>query len=103
MADKPTLSPASREALMACFATKGKRKGRLLASAPKGCMGLPYIAWHAAMMSCNPYKVSIGALMMANAEQRVVWREVNDYFDARPALAKVCDLDRAILEDLGVW
>jgi hypothetical protein len=55
------------------------------------------------MMSCNPYKVSLGALLMANAEQRVVWREVNDYFDARPALAKVCDLDRAILEDLGVW
>ena len=103
MTDKPTLSPASRAALMACFATRGKRKGLLLASAPKGWTGLPYIAWHAAMMSCNPYKVSIGALLMANAEQRVVWREVNDYFDARPALAKVCDLDRIKLEAMGAW
>lgn len=103
MTVNPTLSPAARDALMACFATKGKRKGRLLASPPKGCMGLPYIAWHAAMLACNPYKVSIGALIMANAEQRAVREEITAYFDARPAIARVCDLDRANLEALGVW
>jgi hypothetical protein len=103
MSDKPTLSPAARDALMACFATRGKRKGRLLANPPAGMHSLPFIAWHAAQLACNPFKVSICAMMLATPEQRAVMEEVTAYFDARPALARVCDLDRANLEALGAW
>jgi hypothetical protein len=99
---KPTLSPAAREALMQCFATRGKNKGMLLSKAP--AFGtLANAAWNGAQMATNPFKVSMAAMMLMDAGQRVVFEEVKAYLDARPALAKVLDRDRNALETLGVW
>lgn len=102
----PTLSPAAQEALMKCFATRGKNKGRLLAKAPspfKEETRLAYAAWQGAMLSCNPFKTSIGGMMFMKADQKDIMREVTAYIDARPALEKVLDRDRNALEQLGVW
>lgn len=106
MSDKPILSETARAALMKCFATKGKNKGLLLARAPSPFSDetkLAYAAWQGAMLSCNPFKVSIGGMMFMNAEQTLVMNAVINYLDARPALKKVLDRDRAGLEKLGVW
>lgn len=101
--DKPILSATARAALMACFATRGKNKGLLLAKAPGGFNSLEYAAWQGAQMACNPFKVSIMSMMLSSPEQKAVFEEVKAYMDARPALAKVLDRDRAGLEKLGVW
>lgn len=102
----PTLSPAAKEALMKCFATRGKNKGLLLAKAPspfKEETRLAYAAWQGAMLACNPFKASIGGMMFMKADQKEIMREVTAYIDARPALKKVLDRDRNALEQLGVW
>lgn len=104
--DKPVLSEITRAALMKCFATKGKNKGLLLARPPSPFSDetkLAYAAWQGAMLSCNPFKASIVGMMFMNAEQTIVMNEVINYIDARPALKKVLDRDRAALEKLGVW
>ena len=103
MTDKPTLSPAAREALMKCFATRGKNKGRLYSQAPGGMRSLTFAAWHGAQLACNPFKASIMGMMLMTPEQRAVREEVTAYFEARPALTRVADLDRDKLETLGVW
>lgn len=104
MSDKPILSETARAALMACFATRGKNKGLLLASAPSSfTKPAEYAAWQGAQMSCNPFKVSIGGMMFMKAEHKAIFEEVCVYLDARPALKKVLDRDRAALEKLGVW
>lgn len=106
MTDKPALSPAARQALMACFATRGPRKG-LLKSKPAAAFTAPleYAAWQGAMLVCNPFKASIFGMMMLQRHPAAlaVFEEVKAYFDARLALARVCDKDRAALEALGVW
>ena len=104
MTDKPVLSETARAALMRCFATKGKNKGLLLANAP-GPYKDPdaYSAWQGAQMACNPFKVSIAHMMFMKPEQKAIFEEVCAYMDARPALKKVLDRDRAGLEKLGVW
>ena len=81
------LSPAARAAFDAALTTRGPRKGMLLARAPASHT-LAYAAWNGAMMSANPYKVSIAGMMFMSAEQR-----------ARMTL----DRDRANLERLGAW
>ena len=106
MTDKPTLSPAAREALMKCFATRGKNKGLLLSKAPspfKPETKMAYAAYQGAMLSCNAFKASIMGMMLMSAEQKQIALEVTAYLDARPALAKVLDRDRSALESLGVW
>ena len=104
MTDKPILSETARAALMRCFATKGKNKGLLLAKAPSSYKDPDaYAAWQGAMLACNPFKASIGGMMFLKPEHKAIMQEVIDYMDARPALAKVLDRDRAGLEKLGVW
>ena len=104
MTDKPVLSETARAALMRCFATKGKNKGLLLANAPSSFKDPDaYAAWQGAMLACNPFKASIGAMLFMKPGGRAISVEVTEYLDARPALKKVLDRDRAGLEKLGVW
>jgi hypothetical protein len=97
------LSDTASTALDACYATRGKHKGHLLAKCPPS-QTLAAAAWQGAMLVCNPYKASIAALMFMSAEQRAIFEEVKAYFDAIPVWQRIkADRDRAALERLGVW
>jgi hypothetical protein len=56
------------------------------------------------MMVCNPYQVSIGACLFMSQEQRDIFNEVKDHFDALPRAYQImAQRDRETLESLGVW
>lgn len=98
-----TLSDQAKTALRACIATRGKHKGQLLAKCPPSGT-LAAAAWQGAMLSCNPFKASIGAMLFMTAEQRAICAEVTASFDAMPHAYKIgADRDREALESLGVW
>jgi len=100
---RPILSPAACQALERALATRGKNKGLLLATAPSVFKDpLANAAWNAAMLACNPYKVSIMSMMLASVEQRAIFDEVVAFIDSNPSLRHL-DRDRAALERLGVW
>lgn len=97
------LSDAAVAALQGALVTRGPRKGRLLSAAPPS-QSMAYAAWQGAMLSCNPYKASIAALMFMSAEQRAIQKEVTALFDALPKGARISmDKDRQALEALGAW
>jgi len=97
------LSPAARAAFDAALATRGPRKGMLLARAPASHT-LAYAAWNGAMVSANPYKASIAGMIFMSAEQHGIRAEVTAWVDAQPKRARMTlDRDRANLERLGVW
>jgi len=97
------LSPAARAAFDAALATRGPRKGMLLARAPASHT-LAYAAWNGAMVSANPYKASIAGMIFMSAEQHGIRAEVTAWVDAQPKRARMTlDRDRASLERLGVW
>lgn len=97
------MSPAARDALAGALATRGKGKGRLLRKAPP--IGTAAnAAWHGAMLSVNPYKVSIGAMILNTQENTAIGLEVQEAFDRLPHSTRIAyDADRASLERLGVW
>jgi len=98
-----TLSTTAKEALTLAYATRGPNRGQLLAKCPKS-ETLAAAAWQGAMLSCNPYKASIGAMLFMNAEQREVRDEVLAHFDALPREYRImAQRDREALERLGVW
>ena len=97
------LSPAARAAFDAALATRGPRKGMLLARAPAS-RTLAYAAWNGAMVSANPYKASIAGMIFMSAEQHGIRAEVTAWVDAQPKRARMAlDRDRANLERLGAW
>ena len=98
-----TISDVTAQALYDAVAHKGAHKGQLLAKAPPSrTMG--YAAWQGAMLSCNPYKASIGGIMFMSVDQRKVMDEVTAIFDAVPKHVAInLDRDRKALETLGVW
>jgi len=97
------LSPAARAAFDAALATRGPRKGMLLARAPASHT-LAYAAWNGAMVSANPYKASIAGMIFMSAEQHGIRAEVTAWVDAQPKRARMAlDRDRANLERLGAW
>ena len=97
------LSDTAKQALTLAYASKGKNRGQLLAKCPKS-ETLAAAAWQGAMLSCNPYKASIGAMLFMNAEQRAVRDEVLAHFDALPKAYRImAQRDREALEKLGVW
>jgi hypothetical protein len=98
---KVTLSDAAMSALAACYATRGKHKGKLLAKCPPS-QTLAAAAWQGATLSCNPYKASIASMLFMTPEQRAIRDEVLAYFDDVKA-RRLDDRDRAALERLGVW
>jgi hypothetical protein len=94
---------ASRALYGACV-TRGKAKGLLLKSAPKD--PLAKAAWYGAQMVCNPYKVSISALLFMSDEQRTIFNEIEKLFDWLKANRTNCELldqDRLALEKMGAW
>jgi hypothetical protein len=98
-----TLSVIARDALAGAYAGRGKNRGQLLAKCPRSDT-LAAAAWQGAMLSCNPFKVSIGAILFMTAEQRAVHEEVLAHFNAMPAAYRLmADRDREALEKLGVW
>ncbi len=97
------LSDAAVAALQGALVTRGPRKGRLLSAAPPS-QSMAYAAWQGAMLSCNPYKASIAALMFMSAEQRAIQKEVTALFDSLPKGTRISmDKDRQALHALGVW
>lgn len=97
------ISETAAQAIYDAVAKRGKNKGQLLANCPPSNT-LAAAAWQAAMLTCNPYKASIGAILFFTDEQRAVYREVEKIFDLMPRGAiKQLDRDRATLERLGVW
>lgn len=90
-------------ALRACIATRGPHRGSLLSKAPSPFKHPEaYAAWQAAMMCCNPYKVSMVGTMLIKPEHRPIYDEILAFFDANPRLAGL-DHDRRVLALLGVW
>ena len=97
------LTDKARTALAACYATRGKHKGQLLARCPPS-RTLAAAAWQGAMLSVNPFQASIGAMLFMSAEQREVRDEVLAHFDAMPKAYRImAQRDREALEALGVW
>ena len=97
------LSDTARAALALCYATRGKHKGQLLARCPRSDT-LAAAAWQGAMLSCNAYKASIGAMLFMNDAQRAVRDEVLAHFDSLPHAYRImAQRDREALEALGVW
>lgn len=97
------LSDTARNALAQCYATRGKHKGQLLARCPRSNT-LAAAAWQGAMLSCNPFRASVGACLFMTAEQRAVRDEVLAHFDAMPKAYRImAERNREALETLGVW
>src|SRR5262249_20348395 len=97
------LSDTAREALRGAYATRGKHRGQLLARCPASHT-LAAAAWQGAMLSVNPYKASVCAVLFMTTEQRAVRDEVLAHFDALPKAYRImAERDRYALENLGVW
>jgi hypothetical protein len=97
------LSDKARAALAGAYATRGRHRGQLLARCPRS-ETLAAAAWQGAMLSCNPYQASIGAMLFMSAEQREIRDEVLAHFDALPREYRImAQRDREALERLGVW
>jgi hypothetical protein len=95
------MSPKTLSAIQACFATRGKNKGHILAQCPKSNT-LESAAWQAMMLAWNPYKASIFALLTMNDEQRAIHKEVLTWAESNMQLRGL-DRDRLALESLGAW
>jgi len=99
-----TLSDEASKALYGACCKRGQDKGRLLRNAPKEPKARA--AWYGAQIVCNPYKVSIAALLFMPDEERAIYREVEALFDQLKAMGarpELLDRDRRTLEALGVW
>ncbi len=97
------LSPQAKEALTLCYATRGKHRGQLLAKCPRSNT-LAAAAWQGAMLVCNPYKASIGALIFMTDAQKDIRDEIVAHFDKLPREYQImAQRDRETLEALGVW
>jgi RNA polymerase subunit RPABC4/transcription elongation factor Spt4 len=97
------LSEPARTALQACYATRGKHKGQLLAKCPPSS-SMAAAAWQGAMIVCNPYKASIASMLFMSSEQRAVRDEIMAHFESLPREYMIlAQRDRQALESLGVW
>ena len=97
------LSDKARDALRGAIVKRGKHRGQLLSRCPPSYT-LAAAAWQAAIVTCNPYKISIRTLLFMTTEQKEVFEEVRASFEAMPFDYFVgYDRDREALEYLGVW
>ena len=95
------MKPETISAIQACFATRGKNKGKLLAKCPP--MGTPAAAaWQALALAWNPYKASIFSLMIMSDENIAIHREALIWAESNMQLRGL-DRDRLALESMGVW
>ena len=99
------ISDKAAQALYGATVTKGKNKGLLLKTAPRD--RLARAAWYGAQSVCNPYKVSISAIMFFNNEERAIYREIESFMEQWKAATKgaavLIDQDRRNLESMGAW
>ena len=96
------IKPRVRAAAKAALATRGPRKGFLVSRCP--AMGTDAAAfWQAAMMTWNPYKVSIPQLMLMPAELRAFHHYCEIYCEALAKQGICLDLDRMKLARMGAW
>ena len=99
------ISEKASKALYGAAIKKGARKGLLLKSAPKD--KLARAAWYGAQIVCNPYKVSISAIMFFSDEERAIYREVEalmeEWKKQTKGAAVLLDQDRRDLERMGAW
>ncbi len=97
------LSDTAKAALTACYATRGKHKGQLLAKCPRSDT-MAAAAWQGAMLVVNPYRASIGAMLFMSPEQKAIRDEIVAHFEALPkAYLIMAERNREALESLGVW
>ena len=91
------------EAIKAATCQSGPNKGRLLKRSPGYANPDAAAAWQALTLEANPYKVSIGAVMMMSGEQRQIFDEVRRIVTENHIDVRALDRDRVALESLGVW
>jgi hypothetical protein len=99
------LSQAARGALLACVAKRGKGKGDLLRTCPKG-YGVDAAAWLCLMLEANPYKANVSRMIFLSADAKTVYHELAAWIDAHPSVSwqfQNCDRDRRNLEQMGAW
>ena len=75
------LSVAANTALHDALTKRGPRKGRLLKSAP-AYGSAAYAAWQAAMLNCNPHKVSMSGVMFLTPENKAIYDEIDALFES---------------------
>jgi hypothetical protein len=101
----PTISDKAARALQAATIQRGKNKGLLLKNAPRE--PIARAAWYGAQIVCNPYKVSISALLFMSEEERAIYREIETIMEKWKAETHgaivLFDQDRAALERMGAW
>ena len=98
------ISEQAGQALYKACYKNGPHKGRLLKNPPKD--PIARAAWYGAQSVCNPYKLSIGALLFMPDNEREIYREVEKIFDDMKAAGwrpEGLDRDRYTLEMLGAW
>ena len=87
-------------AIDASKVSRGKNKGMLKATCPPmGTDGAA--AWQALMCYANPYKMSIGQIMLFTDRQRAIYRAIDDSLTGHDL--RGLDRDRIALEKLGAW
>lgn len=98
------ISDNASRALYGAACHKGPNKGRLLKNAPRD--RLARAAWFGAQSVCNPFKLSIPALLFMGDEEKAIYQEVESLFESMKAAGwrpELLDSDRATLERLGAW
>jgi hypothetical protein len=102
--DSLKVSPRATVALRSIVCKRGKAAGYFLRHKPKG-NGDDVAAWLGVMAACNPYKLSVAALLFMHEDQREIYREVEARFNNINSVyrAEIFDLDRRNLEAMGVY
>jgi hypothetical protein len=98
------ISDKASQAIYGACVTRGKAKGLLKRNPPKD--RLARAAWYGAQSVCNPYKLSISALLFMPDDEREIYRETEKVFDwlkAQGARVVLLDQDRLALEKMGAW
>lgn len=99
-----TLSDNAATALYGACVKRGKAKGLLLRTPPKERYARA--AWYGVQSVCNPYKLSISALLFMQEDERAIYHEIEalmEQWKARNKSAVLMDQDRLALECLGAW
>jgi hypothetical protein len=98
------VSDITGRAIHGACVKRGKAKGLLKRNPPKD--RLARAAWYGAQSVCNPYKLSISALLFMPDDEREIYRETEKIFDwlkAQGARVVLLDQDRLALEKMGAW
>jgi hypothetical protein len=98
------ISEQAGRALYHAACQRGPNKGLLLRRPPRD--KLARAAWYGAQSVCNPFKLSIPALLMMQEDERAIYREIESFFDKMKASGwrpEFLDRDRLALEKLGAW